>query len=190
MNDSIKSELRSFYKSVRNSINQDVQEEKSKIITDLFMQNFSFANNYFTYLSFGSEVRTGDIIHKLREKHKNILIPKCDTDKLTMSSVRYCADDFLQKNSYGILENNNADLFGEKIDVILLPALTADRQGNRIGFGKGYYDKFINSLNYRPILIALCYKEQIFDGVLPNEEHDAKLDYIVTDDGIIRICEK
>ena len=107
-----------------------------------------------------------------------------------MKAVRYCADDFLQKNSYGILENNADDYFEEKIDVILLPELTVDRSGNRIGFGKGYYDKFINSLNYKPILIGLCYEEQIFDGILPNDEYDKRLDYIITDAEIIKICEK
>ena len=57
-------------------------------------------------------------------------------------------------------------------------------------YGKGYYDKFINSLNYKPILIGLCYDEQVYSGVLPTDKHDVKLDYVVTDVEIIKICEK
>jgi len=190
MNNLSKSELRLKFKNVRNSINTNTQEEKSKVIEKFFIENFSTAQNYFVYLSFGDEVRTGDILKHILNKNKNVAIPKCNIEKLTMKAVRYRTDDFLTKNSYGIFENDTDDCFEEKIDVILMPALTVDRYGNRIGFGKGYYDKFINSLDYKPILIGLCYAEQVFEGKLPSDEYDKKLDYIITDQEIIKICEK
>ncbi len=190
MNELTKAKLRSKFKNIRNSINKTEQEEKSKSIAKRFIENFSNFKNYFVYINFLSEVQTGDIIKYLLENNKNIAIPKCNTQKLTMYPTNLCADDFLTKNTYGILENNTDDFFDDRIDVILLPALTVDRQGNRLGFGKGYYDKFINSLNYKPILVALCYEEQISSDVLPNNEYDVRVDYIITDTEIIKIGEK
>lgn len=187
MNNFSKTEFRTKYKNIRNSINLEIREEKSKIITKRFVDNFSSLNNYFVYVDFSSEVQTGDIIKYLIENNKKISIPKCDVKNSTMEPTIFNRDSLMIKNAYGIYENCADDIFQEKIDVILLPALTVDRKGNRLGYGKGYYDKFINSLNYKPILVGLCYDEQIFNETLPSDKFDVRLDYVITDAEIIKI---
>ncbi len=187
MINSIKTEFRAKYKNIRNSMNDKTREEKSKIITKRFVDNFSGFENYFIYINFSSEVETGDIIKYLIEHNKKISIPKCDIKNSTMQPTIFNRDSLMTKNAYGIYENNTDDIFHERIDVILLPALTVDRDGNRLGYGKGYYDKFINSLSYKPLLIGLCYNEQICNETLPSNKFDAKLDYVITDTEIIKI---
>ena len=70
-------------------------------------------------------------------------------------------------------------------DVILAPLLLCDANGNRLGYGKGHYDRYLASLDTKPMLIGVCFEEQIFDDGLPAEDHDAKLDFIVTPKRII-----
>lgn len=73
-------------------------------------------------------------------------------------------------------------------DVILVPALAFDFEGNRVGYGAGYYDRFLDALseNCNPILIGISYSQLILDRI-PAESHDIKMKYVVTEQGIVRI---
>ena len=72
-------------------------------------------------------------------------------------------------------------------NVILAPLLLCDLNGNRLGYGKGYYDRYISSLDTKPMLVGVCFDEQIYDDGLPAEDHDVKLDFIVTPKRIIEV---
>lgn len=128
--------------------------------------------NFFIYNSFKNEVETKQIIKFLIQNKKNVYLPKIKNGKIF--AVKFSND--MKKNNYGIDEPN-----GEKIEisnfVSIIPAIVLDKQGNRIGFGKGYYDRFLKENEC--LKVALCYDFQLFDKI-PSEEHDVKMDYIIT----------
>lgn len=184
-----KTELRKKYKSIRNSIPDKFRKIKStKIINNLsyIIENKKY-NTFFVYNSFSSEVETGELIKKLEKLNKEILIPKCNTDDLTMKAVKYKSTDRFFKNIYGIEESTADDDFCNLADVIIVPGIAFDVFGNRIGFGKGYYDKFICSLKNKPLIVGLCFEEQITRSEISSDEHDVKMDILVTDERIIEI---
>lgn len=189
MIDTKKTEFRSFFKKVRNKIPTQERKDKSEIIAQKFLSEFlnDSYTTYFMYNSFSSEVETGDIIQKLWESNKKILIPRCKTDELTMKAVVYNPQEKLTANIYGISENKSAVDCREEIDIIVLPGIAFDITGTRIGFGKGYYDRFVNSLVDTPVLVGLCFEEQLCEENLPFDEHDKKVDYIITDRQIIKV---
>ena len=73
-------------------------------------------------------------------------------------------------------------------DVILVPGLAFDVRGNRLGYGAGYYDRYVAKLQdvNLPILVGICFSELLFDQI-PSEDHDIKMKYVVTEEGIVRI---
>ncbi len=94
-------------------------------------------------------------------------------------------------NKWGILEptivdNNN---IGKTFDLIIVPGVAFDRNGNRIGYGGGYYDKYINNLKHKHKLLALAYDVQIVNNI-ESEIHDIIIDYIVTENEFINIGDK
>lgn len=138
---------------------------------------FSHYNNFFIYHSFKNEVDTKQIIKFLLENNKNVFLPKIENGNMVAVKFNYN----MQKNYYGIEEP-----CGEKIEIFnfvsIIPAIALDNQGNRIGFGKGYYDKFLK--NNPCLKIALCYDFQLLKKI-PFKKHDVKMDIIITPSKII-----
>lgn len=173
----IKTELRKKQKNIRNSLNIDFLSEK--IINNLFsIQEFVSAKNVFTYISFGSEINTSRI---LKLTTKNIFVPKIIKD--TMIMVKY-DKNYLTKNKYGILEPiNNIKILPAKNDVIIVPALACDKDFNRLGYGGGYYDRYLKNTN--SVNIVLLPNDLLVEQV-PNNIHDQKVDIIITENEIFK----
>ena len=177
-----KSELRTFYKNERNSLKKDEISKLSKIITKnviSYLDKIDF-KNVFIYLSFSSEVKTGDIIEYLIKNNKKIYVPKCDVKSETMFATVYNSEKTANRNIYGIQELDSEISIGENYDIIIMPGICFDRFGNRIGFGKGYYDKFISEQKNKPLLLAIAYDNQIYDGIIETNEFDKKIDTLIT----------
>ena len=79
-----------------------------------------------------------------------------------------------------LVETLNLNSVNEKVDVVIFPGAAFDIEGNRIGYGKGYYDKYISKLTYQPYKIGICYDFQLLDEI-PSDTHDIKLDKIITE---------
>ena len=175
-----KHELRLNFKNIRNNVN--FKEDKNRLIrknfVDLFLSEYK---TFFVYKSFSSEVDTEGIINDLFNNNKNVLIPKCDIKTETMNPVEISRLNSFELNAYGIPEVCADEFAEEKIDVIILPGLIFDKKGYRVGYGKGYYDKFIGSLKYKPMLVGLAYDEQIIDFIDDTNEYDVRLDCVITD---------
>lgn len=179
-----KTELRKKYKNIRNSICEQLRQEKSKIICKKTLE-FIAANNFkniFIYNSFSSEVDTKDIIGALYNDEVNVFLPKCNIEAETMKAVKYNPNNEFIKNIYGIKEAvtlNEAE--SNKLDLIIVPGIVFDVCGNRIGYGKGYYDKFISETKNNPLILGICYSEQICEKLYDVDAHDRKMDIIFTD---------
>ena len=146
-------------------------------------------NNILAYSDFQNEVVTDDIINYLLSKKRAVYLPKCNIEDKTFRTVKIFGNDSFEHNIYGILEpQNDSDTFDKQIiDCAIVPGIAFDTEGNRIGFGCGYYDKFLmnNSNVYK---IGLCYEFQIVKKI-ENDVYDIPMDIIITEKRIID-CER
>ena len=133
----------------------------------------------FVYLSFSSEAPTDKLIARLIEEGWQVYCPRIE-DK-SMVAALYGEDFAL--SAYGIREPLGERYDGE-MDVAIVPVLAADTRGGRLGYGGGYYDKYL-SAHPETLRIAYGFDFQIVRQV-PTEEHDVMMDVIVTDKRIVR----
>ena len=150
------------------------------IKTSLFTQReFSKAKNVLFYVSTGNEVDTRKMILDCLTT-KNIYVPYVQENEMKFSQIRSLND--LEKGIYGILEPKQKKDEGVALDVVIVPGVAFDEEGNRIGYGKGYYDKFLK--NTKAKTIALAYEAQIEDAVTC-DEHDVPVQKIITERRVI-----
>ncbi len=176
----MKSELRKKAKEIRKSLRIEVLSEKIKL--NLFNSYFyKQSENILNYYSIGSEVYTLDYFS---DTSKKWFIPKIQGENMSVCPYN---KDKLRKNQYGICEASTKEITDLSIiDMIIIPALCCDRNGYRIGYGKGYYDRFLKGLTHNPYKVVLTYSDLLYDTVYP-ETFDVKCDYIVTENKIYTI---
>jgi len=168
---------------------------KSKLITNsrqikqlLFSTTwYRSASKILFYVSFNNEVSTHEMIKDALLNGKTVLVPKCDTEKNTLciSHLIHWAD--LEKGAYSILEPRQDCLRPvpvSSVDLIIVPGVVFDTKGNRIGYGKGFYDRLLQEAK-NAYSIGLAFESQIIESI-PSEEHDEKVDIIITEDRIIQ----
>lgn len=176
----MKQELRKTAKEKRKNlfchrINSLVQQNLYK------SRAYKQAKNIMCYFSAGSEISTVDYFN---DTSKNWFLPKIEGENLIV-----CPYDKnnLFLNKYNIQEPNSRPIEDLSIlDLIIIPAVCADKNGFRIGYGKGYYDRFLKKLQSSCFRIILTYEELLYDNVFP-EQFDEKADMIITQKGIYKI---
>lgn len=178
-----KKQIRKFILNQRYSIDPKIKKIWDKEIEEklILTKQFKDATTIFIYVSFNSEVSTRHIIKLALHKGKRVCVPKVDKSNKIMDAYYINHIKDLKKGVYGILEPKDQCIkaCNEDIDLIVCPGLAFDKFGNRIGYGGGYYDKFIGSTKKKIISIGLAYKFQIIDNVYSNEK-DKRINYIIT----------
>ena len=174
-----KSELRRILKEKRGSIEKDERIRKSEMICKKITDSCIFrdAEIVMIYLSFLNEVDTKKIIRVAFREGKKVLVPVVDAD--TMYSCELKSFDRLTKGTFGINEPAEKEQWKGNIDLCIIPGLGFDRKGGRIGFGRGYYDKFLSK--NQCMKVGLAFSEQIEEDVFC-EEYDIPMDIIVTEE--------
>ena len=157
--------------------NMDYEIYKKLIVSELYLN----ANNIFIYMSFGKEIETKNIINKALKDKKKVYIPKIYKEDKSMRAIRLKSLAELKENSMGILEPiDDSDYINkEKIDLIIVPGVVFDLSGNRIGYGGGYYDRYLEDIKAIRNKLVLAYDLQVIDFI-DSEIHDIKFDYIIT----------
>jgi 5-formyltetrahydrofolate cyclo-ligase len=158
----------------------------SQIITEklLSMNCIQQASTIMLYLDFNNEVKTDQLITKLISLRKTVTSPVTikDERKLIPYEITNLKEG-IKIGAYGIREPNK-DISNEidvkNIDVLIVPAVAYDKNCYRLGYGGGYYDRFIERLRDDAITIGIAFDLQLFDSI-PKEEHDAQLNYIITE---------
>lgn len=142
---------------------------------------FRSAQTLFLYYSLSDEVQTHEFIRKWNQE-KRIVLPVVSGDNL---ELRYFTDtQSLKKGCFGIGEPTDGQLAKEnEIDLALIPGVAFDRLGNRLGRGKGYYDRTLKRLGHA-YRIGICFDFQIQEKV-PTEENDCRMDEVWTENGPI-----
>lgn len=139
--------------------------------------HFNNANVIFCYVSFENEISTLDLIEETLLT-KRVVVPYCIDKDGNMICVEIKSMAELKEGSYGILEPCSPIEFDKtKIDLCIVPGLAFDSDGGRIGFGKGYYDRFLSGIEaYK---IGICHKELFFENI-PKDDFDILMDEVVT----------
>jgi 5-formyltetrahydrofolate cyclo-ligase len=178
-----KKELRQKHKSLRNQLSENDIEDESLAIANNVLKLPIWDKNYFhIFLSIleQKEVNTECILHLLAGKDKEIIISKSDFQSKEMTHFLLTDNTKIKKNQYNIPEPvDGIEVPTHKIDVVFVPLLAFDQKGHRVGYGKGFYDKFLKECKPETIKIGLSFFEaeenieDVFDG-------DIRLDYCVT----------
>ena len=154
----IKDEIREDMRAKRRALSKDEVKIKSDEIRQrlLGVERVKQAKTICTFISAFKEPDTVEIIKELWEQDKKIVVPITDIESGTLSLSYINSMDDMEKGAYGILEPKTVRTADENnIDVILVPGLAFDRNGGRMGFGKGYYDRLLESS--KAVKIGLCY---------------------------------
>ena len=179
-----KKELRSKILTIRNNLDKDIKQKYDEIIFKKLRERSEYINskNIFIYLGYGSEIDTISLVKDMFLDGKNVCIPKTNIEDRTMEAVIIRDLDNLEEDKYGILEpkSNYEVIDKQDIDLVVMPGVAFDNDGGRLGYGGGYYDKFLMDCSEDKYKIALAYDFQVIESV-PKEEHDILVNCIITE---------
>lgn len=184
-----KKELRKKYKELRRSFSIDTIEDKSIELANNVLNLPIWGKHYFhVFLSIveHKEVNTDPLLSILSGKDKHIVVSKSDFESRLMTHYLLTDSTIIKKNKWNIPEpTDGIEIKPEKLDVVFIPLLAFDKQGHRVGYGKGFYDIFLKDCNPETIKIGLSFfgPEDEIRNVFNS---DVKLDYCVTPEHIYK----
>lgn len=176
-----KDEIRKRFKEMRKKLRGNITSEFLK--TDIYIK----ASVIFVFVSFSTEIGTVELINKALSDGKIVAVPYMTGKPHEMVFIEIKSMEELKPNKIGILEPEykyENIIKPDKNTVIIVPGLAFDKDFYRIGYGGGYYDKYIDENEYM-LTVGVCFEEQITD-VVPRDERDRAVDIIVTDKKIRR----
>lgn len=195
--DMTKEQIRACMKEKRNALSAVEQAKMSTAIRNRLLQMPEFTESFdlFTYISFQSEIDTQNIIFQALQEMKRVYVPRMEKEPAgrRMHFYRIDQDTPLEPNRYGILEPVDPPEEPYKItrenqtraSLMLLPGLAFTASGDRIGYGGGYYDRYLeNGREKHFIKVALAYDFQFVERI-ETEEYDVKADFIITPTKVI-----
>ncbi|MBQ3069815.1 MAG: 5-formyltetrahydrofolate cyclo-ligase [Clostridia bacterium] len=185
----IKQELREKYKAARRAMEPSVKAEKDRRIASSVRRLWQYDKHdtLLCYVSTAIEVDTRQIIEQALKDGKRVAVPRCVPGTRQMEFYYIHSLDELEKGTFGVLEprpDPTRLLTDMQSGLCLIPALCYDLSGFRLGYGKGYYDRFLAS--FEGSLVGLCYSDGI-ERNLPHGRYDRPVETLVTDQFIRRI---
>lgn len=187
----MKKQLRKEIIAARMSQPDEMVKEKSARVAEKIKQleEFQKAKVVMFYLDFRKEVATGEFLKYCLDQGKRVVIPITDTKntRLIPSEIKDYPGD-LTSGTWGILEPKPEcvrPVEPNELDFVIVPGVSFDTNGNRLGYGGGFYDRFLRQTRPDTTFAALAFELQIRDNVYP-EEHDYPVHYVVTEDRLIK----
>ena len=180
-----KRRVRNAVRGERDAVPVGVREERSERVIRRFLDlpEVTRARTIMLFSSFGSEVPTGSLIDRLHARGVVVALPRIEEGALV--PVPYAPGDPTSSTTFGAEEPiADARLDPSAIDVVAVPGVAFDRTGRRIGYGGGYYDRFLRGLP--AFTVGLVFGLQVVDEDLPAGRFDLPVDAIVTEDETIR----
>lgn len=179
-----KKELRKHMKDLRDSSSYEDKNRFDEAIYRKIINNEFYikAKVIFIYVSFGSEADTHSIINHALKNNKTICVPKVINKNEGMKAIKINSLEELSSSTLGILEPSNFsnEIQPSEIDLLIMPGLAFDINGGRLGYGAGYYDRFLKLIPDKAHKLGIAYKYQLLDNI-PMDEHDMFIDEIITD---------
>ncbi|RMA65859.1 5-formyltetrahydrofolate cyclo-ligase [Ulvibacter antarcticus] len=177
-----KSLLRKKYSDLRAAMTSEEIEEKSIMIANMALSlpiwNYTYYH-IFMPIEGKNEVNTENLLHILQGKDKSIVIPKANFKTGEMSHILLQENTALYISDYGIPEPvSGIELSPTQIEVVFVPLLAYDQDGNRIGYGKGFYDRFLSQCKETTVFVGLSFFEP--ESEIASELNDIPLHFCVT----------
>ena len=169
----------------RDSLPADVRTEWGERIAGRFvgLPEIGAAKAVMVFSSFGSEVPTGPLVERLRALGIVVALPRIEGNDLV--AVAFVPGDPVRATTFGAVEPVAPDVLDPAtLDVVGVPGVVFDRQGRRIGYGGGYYDRFLRGLH--TFTVGVAFGLQVIDGPLPAGNFDLAVQVIVTEQETIR----
>jgi len=173
-----KNQIRSEVLEKRNNLPKEFIKKYSEDIFNTLITSSIYidAEVIMSYMNFRGEIDTNFINNHILKSGKTLILPKMLEDGGLAGVIYDGSKKFNDHNPFKIKEIDGTYIEAKKIDLIIIPGLAFDLNGNRIGFGKGYYDKFLK--NYSGLIVAPHYEFQLYKNI-PYETHDKKIDYLL-----------
>lgn len=182
----VKQAIRERVLQERLQLSKEYVDRTSQLICNNLTETSLYQNSrsIALYHSFKNEIDTLDILKRSVDLGKSVLFPRMKNGGLVFSRVEDSCELILN-NKYGIYEPDSRlpEVKRENIDLFIVPGVAFDVRGNRLGYGKGYYDRTLASVPHGKV-VGLCYRFQIFDFI-PTDVLDKRVDYILSDGGIL-----
>jgi len=171
-----KNHIRKYIINLKNGISTSEKEQQASLAFQKLelTPEFQQAQILFIYWSLADELSTYEFINKWSTK-KTILLPVIEGD--IMNAVRFTSEKKMTKGLLGIMEPISKEIYNGNIDLAIVPGIAFDSNKNRLGRGKGFYDKFLTNKNL--LKIGICFDFQLLDTI-PYSENDIKMDKIIT----------
>ncbi len=181
----LKDRTRKILRERKDAMMPQDRREKSNRICRHLMELIKNGETVMVFTSKEKEVNTEPLINKLFEKGNPVVVPIIEKEEISLR-LSYLRDfSALVPSTFGVPEPIGSEIpaAADDVDTIILPMLGFDRKGGRIGYGAGYYDRFLSKHgNMRKIGVAFACQEV---DSLPVDENDMPMDYIITEDGIV-----
>lgn len=182
-----KKELRKQYKEKRNSLSESEYQQRCERIVEKVLENFDFSTIHYLHLflpiRIQKEIDTFPLIEQLQLKYPQLqlVVPRVVPNSFEMEQYLYDAAT-ITLSEWGIPEpmpDSSQKVSPQKIDTVLLPLLVFDEKGNRVGYGKGFYDRFLTECRPEVQKIGLCLEEAV-PLIEEVGEWDIPLDFCVS----------
>lgn len=181
--------LRKKFLSARNALNSNDLYSKSQFISSKLINTKAYlgAEVIHCYVSMNrqNEVDTRNLIQHMLDQGKRVVIPKME-EQGRLSHYQIQGLDELTENSWGVAEplhKVNNPVKTKNIDLIIVPMVSGDVFKNRLGYGKGFYDRFLDGLT--AIKIGILFDVQLYEKKLPTDKFDVQLDMLITESKIV-----
>jgi 5-formyltetrahydrofolate cyclo-ligase len=162
------------------------KEKSAKILAEVRSAPFyQVSRTILIYLSFREEVETGELAEAILSEGRVLLAPWCAGERLHAARVHSLSAD-TAPGMWGIPEPLPAlrlPVPPQDIDLILVPGAAFDRKGQRLGYGKGYYDRYLPALRRDAVVCGLAFAAQLLEEI-PAEAHDRAMDFLITEEGV------
>ena len=184
-----KQQLRRCYREARRTLSSEEKRFIDCKISDNLLKSdlYRDAACIFCYVSTSDEIGTAAILEQALTDGKTLCVPLCGRAG-EMSARRILSLDELKSGAYGIPEPSSGapEIPPDEISLVIVPALSCDRKGYRLGYGGGYYDRFLSRTN--AVCAALCASQRM-SAALPHEAFDRCCHYIITEREVLRTDE-
>jgi 5-formyltetrahydrofolate cyclo-ligase len=163
-----KKELRKIYLAKRETLAMQDLDLRSRVITEKFFASFNLENTHTIHIYLPiqtkKEINTWLLIERFRKEYSRIklIISRSNPSNGTMDNFYFTEETILNVNKWGIPEPLSGDrCASEKVDLVFVPLLAFDKKGNRVGYGKGYYDRFLSECKKDVIKVGLSLEEPV-----------------------------
>ncbi len=180
---SLKNEYREKYRKARANLSSEEKALLESKIASAFTSTMVYkcSSQILLYASMDDEISTWEIAKKALADGKKLLYPKCEGEH-EMSFYYASSIEELKSGMFGIPEPTGGEVYRPNNgDVCIVPGLAYDKYGYRLGYGRGFYDRFLSG--FSGVTVGLCYSSFI-DSCLPRGKYDVKTDVVLTEKGV------